>query len=150
MIVREYCSEDCEELLRLFYETVHAVNARDYTKEQLDAWATGKEDAARWNKSFKEHFCLVAEESGKLVGFGDIDKTGYLDRLYVHKDFQSRGIASALCDRLEKRAEGKIVTHASVTAKPFFERRGYRAVREQRVERNGLFLTNYVMEKMMP
>lgn len=130
MIVREYRSEDCKELLRLFYETVHAVNARDYTKEQLDAWATGKEDAARWNKSFKEHFCLVAEESGRLVGFGDIDKTGYLDRLYVHKDFQGRGIASALCDRLEERAEGKIVTHASVTAKPFFERRGYRAVRD--------------------
>lgn len=150
MIVREYRSEDCKELLRLFYETVHAVNARDYTKEQLDAWSTGKEDATRWDKSFKEHFCLVAEESGKLVGFGDIDKTGYLDRLYVHKDFQDRGIASAICDRLEKRAEGKIVTHASVTAKPFFEHRGYRAVREQRVERNGVFLTNYVMEKMMP
>lgn len=150
MIVREYRSEDCEELLRLFYETVHAVNARDYTKEQLDAWATGKEDAARWDASLRAHYALVAEESGKIVGFGDIDKTGYLDRLYVHKDFQGRGIASALCDRLEKRAEGKIVTHASVTAKPFFERRGYRAVREQRVERNGVFLTNYVMEKMKP
>ncbi len=150
MIVREYRSEDCEELLRLFYGTVHAVNARDYTKEQLDAWATGKEDAARWDASLRAHYALVAEESGKIVGFGDIDKTGYLDRLYVHKDFQGRGIASALCDRLEKRAEGKIVTHASVTAKPFFERRGYRAVREQRVERNGVFLTNYVMEKMKP
>lgn len=150
MIVRKYRSEDCEELLRLFYGTVHAVNARDYTKEQLDAWATGKEDAARWDASLRAHYALVAEESGKIVGFGDIDKTGYLDRLYVHKDFQGRGIASALCDRLEKRAEGKIVTHASVTAKPFFERRGYRAVREQRVERNGVFLTNYVMEKMKP
>lgn len=150
MIVREYRSEDCEELLRLFYGTVHAVNARDYTKEQLDAWATGKEDAARWDASLRAHYALVAEESGKIVGFGDIDKTGYLDRLYVHKDFQGRGIASALCDRLEERAKGKIVTHASVTAKPFFERRGYRAVREQRVERNGVFLTNYVMEKMKP
>lgn len=150
MIVRKYRSEDCEELLRLFYGTVHAVNARDYTKEQLDAWATGKEDAVRWDASLRAHYALVAEESGKIVGFGDIDKTGYLDRLYVHKDFQGRGIASALCDRLEKRAEGKIVTHASVTAKPFFERRGYRAVREQRVERNGVFLTNYVMEKMKP
>lgn len=150
MIVRKYRSEDCEELLRLFYGTVHAVNARDYTKEQLDAWATGKEDAVRWDASLRAHYALVAEESGKIVGFGDIDKTGYLDRLYVHKDFQGRGIASALCDRLEERAEGKIVTHASVTAKPFFERRGYRAVREQRVERNGVFLTNYVMEKMKP
>ena len=61
MIVREYRSEDCEELLRLFYGTVHAVNARDYTKEQLDAWATGKEDAVRWDASLRAHYALVAE-----------------------------------------------------------------------------------------
>lgn len=38
-------------------------------------------------------------------------------------------------------------THASITARPFFEKRGYRVVRAQQVERQGLYLTNYVMEK---
>ena len=36
---------------------------------------------------------------------------------------------------------------ASVTAKGFFERRGYCVVREQQVERKGIKLTNYIMEK---
>lgn len=72
---------------------------------------------------------------------------GYLDRLYVHADYQGRGVASAICEELERPVRGKIVTHASITAKPFFEKRGYRVVREQQVERRGVLLTNYVMEK---
>ena len=31
--------------------------------------------------------------------------------------------------------------------RPFFEKRGYRVVKEQQVERQGILLTNYVMEK---
>lgn len=75
-------------------------------------------------------------------------KPGYLNRLYVHKDYQGRGIASAICDKLERFANGKLITtHASVTAKPFFIHRGYRIVREQTVIRQGIALVNYVMEK---
>ena len=147
MELRAYRPEDCEALLRLFYDTVHTVNARDYTKEQLDAWATGQEDRESWDRSFREHFTVVAVSGGELVGFGDMDDTGYLDRLYVHKDHQGEGIGSAICGVLEEKANGAVVTHASITARPFFEGRGYSLIREQRVERRGIFLTNYVMER---
>ena len=144
MVLRRYRTSDCRRMAELFYETVHSVNAADYTKEQLDAWATGNVDL--------EHFTIVAEETGddgkRIVGFGDIDSTGYLDRLYVRKDRQRRGIASAICGELENAADAaKITTHASITARPFFQKRGYRVVREQQVERGGILLTNYVMEK---
>ena len=73
-----------------------------------------------------------------------------VDRLYVHKDFQSRGIATALCDALEGALSVPLVyTDASITAKPFFLGRGYRLVREQRVERHGVALTNFRMEKLL-
>lgn len=39
MIIRKYQPSDCKELTELFYNTVHNVNAKDYTKEQLDVWA---------------------------------------------------------------------------------------------------------------
>ena len=80
------------------------------------------------------------------AGFGDIDRGGYLDRLYIHKCFQRMGIASALCDRLEAVPAPVITTHASITARGFFEKRGYRVVKEQQVERHGILLTNYIME----
>ena len=157
MELRKYHPRDCAEMACLFYDTVHTVNAADYTREQLDAWADGQVDLEKWNASFLEHDTLVAVEGEKIVGFGDMDSTGYLDRLYVHKDHQKKGIATAICDRLERahrkraafrtetdgnaqqeegeRAELTFTTHASITARPFFEKRGYVVKKEQQVER---------------
>ena len=149
MKLRPYDPADCAEMAQLFYDTVHTVNARDYTPEQLCAWATGEVDLADWDRSFRAHRTLVAAEGELLAGFGDLDvEQGYLDRLYVHRDHQGEGIATALCDALEGAAPNRpITTHASITARPFFERRGYQVVREQQVERRGVWLTNYVMVK---
>lgn len=147
MVIREYQASDCKTLAELFYNTVHTVNAKDYTNEQLDVWATGTVDLEKWNQSFEEHYSLVAVDDEVIVGFGDIDKTGYLDRLYVHADYQGKGIATAICNRLEQAVRGSIVTHASITAKPFFEKRGFKVVKEQQVERQGISLINFIMEK---
>ena len=147
MLFREYQTSDCKEITELFYNTVHTVNAKDYTKEQLDVWATEQVDLEKWNQSLQEHYSIVAIEDGVIVGFGDIDKTGYLDHLFVHANYQGRGIATAICNQLEQVVKGDITTHASITAKPFFEKRGYRVVKEQQVERQGIFLTNFCMEK---
>ena len=151
MTIRAYRPPDLPEITELFYDTVHTVNAGDYTAEQLDAWADGSPDLAEWSRTLLEHTALVAVEGETLVGFGDMDRSGYLDRLYVHKDFQRRGIASALCDALEAAVEAeRIVTHASITARPFFESRGYQMVRERQVVRRGVTMTNYRMEKQRP
>jgi putative acetyltransferase len=145
--IRKYLESDCKILSELFYNTVHTVNAKDYTKEQLDVWVTGEVDLEKWNQSLKEHYSVVAVEGEVIVGFGDIDSTGYLDRLFVHADYQRKGIATAICNQLEQAVQGNIVTHASITARPFFEKRGYTVVKEQQVERQGIFLTNFIMIK---
>lgn len=149
MIIRKYQPGDFEEIAELFYQTVHTVNAKDYTKEQLAVWATGSVDEGAWRKSFLEHETVVAVDGDTILGFGDLDaEQGYLDRLYIHKDYQGMGIATAICDALEKYiGKGSITTHASITARPFFEKRGYQVMKEQQVERQGIHLTNYVMEK---
>ncbi len=149
MIIRKYEPQDCKELADLFYNTVHTINARDYTKEQLNVWATGKVDLNKWNRSFQEHYSIVAVVENTVIGFGDIDETGYLDHLYVHVNYQGEGVATAICNKLEQTVQGKVVTHASVTARPFFQKRGYKVIKEQQVERQGIFLTNFVMEKQI-
>ena len=109
MEIRSYRQEDIKVIAELFYNTVHSVNATDYTDEQLDAWADGNINLEAWDRSFQEHMTLVAvmasneeEGNGQIVGFADMDRAGYLDRLYVHKDFQRCGIATALCNCLEQ------------------------------------------------
>lgn len=148
MIIRTYQSSDLKILVKLFYDTVHFVNSKDYSKKQVDVWASKTLDLVKWDQSLKEHYSLVALIDGKIVGFGDIDQTGYLDRLYVHYQYQGKGIAKAICSQLEKSVNGKITVHASITAKGFFEHRGYQVIKKQEVKRQGISLVNYVMEKV--
>lgn len=151
MKIRSYKKEDLDEILMLFYETVHSVNLKDYSLAEADAWAPKEPDRDRWSKNLEGQDTLVAEQDGKIVGFANWDREEYFDCLYVHKDFQGKGIASQLADEIESRAQcsRSAVLHveASVTARPFFEKRGYTLKRQQQVERFGQKLTNFVMEK---
>ena len=144
--IREYQNQDCEEVVSLFYKTVHSVNAKDYDEKQLAVWAPKEVDEAKWNNVLSKNYCLVAEMDKRIIGFGDINKDGYLDHLFVHKDFQNQGVATELCDVLESDFS-LITTHASITAKPFFENRDYKVIKRQEVIRDRVALTNYVMEK---
>ncbi|MDU5111605.1 MAG: GNAT family N-acetyltransferase [Clostridium sp.] len=148
MKIRRYSSVDFNEIAELFYNTVHLINIKDYSKEQVNVWATGEIDYEKWNKSLEEHYSIVVIENEVIIGFGDIDDTGYLDRIYVHKDYQSRGVGTLICNELERKCKTEnILVHASITAKPFFEGRGYRVIKEQEVERNGVKLKNFIMKK---
>ena len=150
MIIRGYLPSDCTQIAKLFYDTVHSVNAADYTREQLDAWADGHVDSEAWDNSFREHFTLVACEGKEIVGFADMDENGYLDRLYVHRDYQRKGVASSLLRELSQKVKtDEITTYASITARPFFEKMGYQVVRQNIVERKGVSLINYFMVKKL-
>lgn len=72
MELRAYQPADLEEIYRLFYDTVHSVNRKDYGLEQLDAWAPRQMDRPRWEQSLADHETWVAWEDGKIVGFGDL------------------------------------------------------------------------------
>lgn len=156
MEIRRYRDDDLTHVVSLFYETVHSVNARDYSEEQLNAWASMDERESRtehWAKSLEQNITYVAELDGSIVGFADMTLKGYLDRLFIHKDFQGRRFASALVERLETDAQrlglSSMETDASITARPFFERQGYQLLQVQSVQRGDVRLTNYKMKKML-
>ena len=152
MTLREYKPSDCAIMAKLFYDTVHTVNAKDYTNEQLNAWATGSVDLEAWHRRFSENDTLIAEINRQIAGFANMSKTGYVDMLYVHRDFQRRGVATALINELERRAQKNglsgFETYASITARPFFEKHGYTVEKENTVITNGVKLLNYKMVKI--
>lgn len=127
---------------------MHTVSRQDYSAEQLDAWAPRHVDEAAWDQSFQEHDTIVAWKDNRIVGFGDIRADGYLDRLYVHALYQRQGIGTAICRYLENTYAGTIRTDASITAKGFFLQRGYHVIKAQEVERRGVTMKNFRMEKI--
>ncbi len=154
MEIRKFQASDISQIVQLFYGTVHSVNKKDYTQEQLDAWASKEDEELRlasWRESMSNNIAFVALIEGIIVGFSDMTRKGHLDRLYVHKDFQGQGIASALVNTLESEASKlgltELDTDASITAKPFFEHRGYQVVKSQCIERKGIQLVNFKMIK---
>lgn len=144
--LRAYKDDDFETVAALFYKTVHTVCAADYTQKQLSAWTNGAQSLNAKRKDLREQYTLVAECGNDIVGFGSIDKYGCLDMLFVRYDRLRQGIATALCDALE-RDFADVTTYASITAKPFFEHRGYTVKKAQTVLRAGVRLTNYEMQK---
>ena len=151
MQFREYKNTDLHAVMDLFYVTVHEVNKNDYSEEQLDAIAPKDANEYHWEKSLEKNHTIVVEEDDKLIAFGNIGKTGYLDRLYVHPDYLRKGIASKLVEELEEYAKkhGSHVINvtSSITSKAFFESKGYAVIEEQINERRGERLLRYLMEK---
>ena len=156
MLIRAYDASDLNQVIDVFYETVHTINRADYTEVQLNAWANKNERMEKligWQQSLYQNIAYVAVANSLIIGFGDMTEKGYLDRLYVHADYQRCGAASAILSTLEDRARhlqlASITTDASITAKPFFEKRGFQVVAAQTVYRHGVALNNYKMEKKL-
>lgn len=147
MELRPFEPRDGEETAKLFYESVHRINKRDYPPNQLDALAPSIPLVQEWIKTFEGKQTWVALKEGKIIGFADLSADGFLGRIYVHPDHQRQGVGSALCNRLECGQIGGISTHASITAKPFFEGRGYRFIKERATRYGSLWLTDFLMEK---
>ncbi|MEG0380890.1 MAG: GNAT family N-acetyltransferase, partial [Kurthia sp.] len=83
--------------------------------------------------------------------FADLTLDGYIDRIYVHKDYQNQKIASQLLEKLEGEAYQlglmNLETDASVTALPFFSKHGFQIRSENIVMRKNVQLPNYSMYK---
>jgi len=133
MIIRKFTQADARTVGQLFYETVHTINAQDYPPELLNMWAPANDEFAQMIRNCEANVFYVAEIDTVIVGFGDMTVDGYLERLFVHKDFQGKRIGTTLMDAIEKQARllalSSIRTEASVRAQPFFERHGFKVVK---------------------
>ncbi|WP_165784615.1 GNAT family N-acetyltransferase [Solitalea longa] len=154
MLIRKAQIKDVDGLKQLFFDTINAINSRDYNKEQVEVWSsTVNNIKSLIDRIHKQHFYVAYNENGSITGFASIDDSGYLDLMFVHKDFQRMGVASILFEKLKEIARTlklmEITTEASITAKPFFEKKGFTVIRQQEIFINTVGLTNYKMQLLL-
>jgi putative acetyltransferase len=150
LTIRPYDDEaDAVDTWRVFHAAVHRTAIRDYTPEQVGAWAPPIIDDAAWSRARSTSHTYVACLGDDVVGFSDFTDDGVLDMLFVHPDAAGRGAARALVTHVLAEAEAaghhRLTTHASVTARPAFERLGFTVERAQSVERRGQTFRNFRM-----
>lgn len=151
-IIRVARQSDAVELKDLYQNTVLVINRRDYSQEEVEDWASCGDDLSKIGEMIKTHYFIVAvNQLSQIVGFSSITLQGYLHSMFVHKDFQGKGIATLLLKEIERYAMAtgivRITSEVSLTARPFFEKRGYRVETEQKRKANQLCLTNFLMAK---
>jgi putative acetyltransferase len=149
--LRPYRPEDAPLLLDLFRDTIRRVNSRDYSPEQIAAWAADDIELEGWSRRFQGRYVVVAEKSGVPAGFTDLEPHGHVDRFFVSADHQRAGIGRAMLESLF--AEGRrqrirrLFLEASITARPFFAAHGFTTLARQVVTIRGVELVNYRMER---
>lgn len=149
MKIRKFKEEDAEEKTEMHLSTIREVNSQHYSEEQIEAWTTF--DSENYvEETEKEKW--VAEEDGKIIGFGDyIPMEAEITGVYVHPDHLRKGIGSKLLEKMEQAARDqgieKLTCVSSLTAKEFYRNHGYKVKKQIKHETSGEELEAYKMEK---
>ena len=153
LLLRHARPEDLSEILRIFRYAIYKTCSEDYSPKQLDAWAASKKDLDRWAAMIAEQFFLVTESEGEIVGFASLKDQSHVHMMFVDPQFQQKGVAGQLLQNLEDEAakSGKsyLTVFSSHTAKPFFERMGYKIIRSRQVSIRGIELQNFEMGRWL-
>ena len=151
--IRSYRAEDAADLVTLFRASVRNTARHDYTESQVRAWAPDLIDHYQFAQRCAAKSTWIAEWEYRVAGFSDIEPDGHIDMLFVHPDFQRRGVARVLLTHIEKIARGGglegLYTEASITARPAFEAVGFHVLASQTVTVRGQDMTNFRMEKRL-
>lgn len=151
MDIRCYSPAWARDIADLYYQSVHAIDSAVYTPEQKLAWAPAPIDYRAWTErlALKQPFVAIIDD--RVAGFIELDADGHIDCTYTHPDCQGKGVASALYAHVLQQAREtgirRLYVEASLIARPFFERRGFSVLKQNSVQRQGVNLINFSMER---
>ncbi len=149
--IRPYKPGEEQALFAVYYSAIHLTASRDYTPEQIQAWAPKGLDMNLWACRIRGINPFVAESNGEVVGYADLQANGYIDHFFVSGTHARRGIGSLLMEHLlgEATALGlsELTSDVSRTAQPLYEKFGFVVVEQRRPERRGVVIPNAFMRR---
>ena len=153
MQIRPFRPGDERALHAIFRSAIHDVASRDYSPEQVNAWAPAEIDWDGWGSRMRKLQPWVVEETGLLLGYADLQVDGLIDHFFVSSACQRRGVGRLLMERIHacaaERRLDHLFSHVSLTAQPFFARFGFEIVERQTVVIRSVELQNALMQKAL-
>ncbi len=150
MKVRVATTRDTNKIIELAQASILEIASNNYTPEQTKVWANRLERPNRISNAVAEQHFIVAELEHEIIGFGSILNGDYIDFLYVHPLHVKNGVATTIFKPLiahaHKHKTKTITSDVSKTARPFFEKKGFKVLREQENKMGNEILVNYKME----
>jgi putative acetyltransferase len=151
--LRPFLAADTPVLAAIFAAAIEELTGEDYSEAQQQAWASAADDEEEFGKCLAGELTLIATLQNSPVGFASLKGADHIDMLYVHPGATGQGVASMLCEALEKLAAGRgaksLTVDASDNAEGFFAKRGYVAKQRNTVTVNGEWLANTTMQKSL-
>jgi putative acetyltransferase len=151
--LRPFLATDTPVLAAIFVAAIEQLTGEDYSEAQQEAWASAADDEEKFGKRLAGELTLIGTLQNSPVGFASLKGADHIDMLYVHPSAAGQGVATLLCDALEKLAGGrgakKLTVDASDNAQEFFAKRGYVPMQRNTVTVNGEWLANTTMQKSL-
>ena len=142
---------------RAVYETcvlaIRASGPHSYSDEQVEAWVRRITQEAL-AKRIEQLYFLVACQDEEIVGFAALNPTSHeLDYVYVHPDFQRKGVGRQLCEAIEQAAKNRrfraLHLVASLNALRFYERLNYKTEKTIIRDLDGIKVPCVLMKKRL-
>ncbi|ALM82587.1 GNAT family N-acetyltransferase [Bordetella sp. N] len=194
MRIRRFRLGDEPALFQIFHSAIHLIAARDYTPEQIAAWAPADLDQELWRERMRGIRPFIAEIDGSpsagglleqllaggqadhdgqaglthaptsastsasvrepiIVGYADVQESGYIDHFFVSGHHPRQGIGNALMARLHEEAARlelpELSSDVSRSAQPFFAHHGFDIIEQRHPVRRGIVIPNALMRKRL-
>lgn len=150
---RDFRAGDEPALRGVFESAIHEVAIRDYTQQQVDAWAPRAWDPALWAARMQGIAPFVVERDGAIVGYADVQPNGYIDHFFVSGSAGGQGVGRLLMRRIHERAAetgiAELSSEVSRTAQPFYRRFGFETVDQHSKLVRGVELQYAAMRKVL-
>lgn len=153
MLIRRFKIGDEPALRAVFFSSVHELTGGQYTPEQQQAWAPLEYDQDLWNTRIRGINPFVVDINGRVVGYADVQTSGYIDHFYVAAAYAGQGIGRTLMEHIHQVAKSLEMTSlwssVSLTAEPFFLKRGFRVERRNHFLLRDVQMSNATMRKSL-
>ncbi len=153
MRIRQFHPGEEAALHDVFQSAVHGLASRDYTPEQIRAWAPANLDPRAWAERIRCLRPFVVEHHGGIVAYADLQPDGYIDHFFVAASHARRGVGTMLMQYLHAHATARAMvalsSDVSRTAQPFFAKFGFAVVEQRSPVIRGVVVPNARMRKQL-